>query len=263
MSVRGAPVSVPVDLLVPAWVALVAAVAWSRRPRRSRPPITALSVPAVRAGPLGRLGGALRRAVGAPDDLEAARALGGALVIAAVLAVVAPPLLPVPLLGAALAPPLGRRRRQRATAEAWADAVPDAVDLFALALGSGLTVPLALPVVAGRAPPPLGPALAQAGDRFGHGEPLADALGRVTGVGPPARPLVAILVAAHCDGAPVVEPLARLADELRTARRRAAEARARQVPVRMLFPLVCCTLPAFVLLTVVPPVVSALGDLQR
>lgn len=251
------------DLLVPAWVTLVAAAAWRRRPRPSRLPMAGLSGPTARRSPLGRLGGALRRVAGASEDPDAARVLGGALVAAAMLVVVAPALVPVPLLGAALAPRLGRRRRQRATVEAWADAVPDAVDLFALALGSGLTVPLALPVVAGRAPAPLGPALAQAGDRFGHGEPLADALGRVAGAGPPARPLVAILVAAHCDGVAVVEPLARLADELRTARRRAAEARARQVPVRMLFPLVCCTLPAFVLLTVVPPVVSALGDLQR
>jgi len=75
------------------------------------------------------------------------------------------------------------------------------------------------------------------------------------------RPLVTVLVAAHADGVPVADALARLADEQRTARRRAAEARARQVPIRMLFPLVGCTLPAFVLVTVVPPVVSALADL--
>ena len=45
---------------------------------------------------------------------------------------------------------------------------------------------------------------------------------------------------------------ARLAAEARLERRRAAEATARRVPVKLLFPLVLCTLPAFALLTVVP-----------
>jgi hypothetical protein len=79
---------------------------------------------------------------------------------------------------------------------------------------------------------------------------------------PASRPLVALLVAAHRDGAPVVEPLTRLAGDLRADRRRAVEARARQVPVRLLFPLVLCSLPAFVLLAIVPPVVAALTDLR-
>ena len=39
--------------------------------------------------------------------------------------------------------------------------------------------------------------------------------------------------------------------------RRRAEERARAVPVKLLFPLVCCTLPGFVLLAVVPAVLRA------
>ena len=144
-----------------------------------------------------------------------------------------------------------------------ADALPDAVDLVGMALASGLTVPAALHLVAPRLAAPIGPALVEADVRSRHGEPLDESLGRVVAAHPVAGPLLRLLVAAHRDGTPVAEPLARLADEQRLARRRLAEARARQVPVRLLFPLVCCTLPAFGLLTVVPPVIVALGDLRR
>ncbi len=41
--------------------------------------------------------------------------------------------------------------------------------------------------------------------------------------------------------------------------RRRAEARARTVPVRLLFPLVFCVLPAFVLLTVVPVLLDGIA----
>jgi len=58
------------------------------------------------------------------------------------------------------------------------------------------------------------------------------------------------------------DPLRRLAADLRAGARRRAETRARKVPVRLLFPLVGCTLPAFVLVTVVPPVLGALGSLD-
>jgi len=43
--------------------------------------------------------------------------------------------------------------------------------------------------------------------------------------------------------------------------RRAAEAHARRIPVRLLFPLVFLVLPAFVLLTVVPGLAAGLGRL--
>jgi hypothetical protein len=53
--------------------------------------------------------------------------------------------------------------------------------------------------------------------------------------------------------------LARLAVEERARLRRRAEAEARTVPVRLLFPLVFLVLPAFGLLTVVPTLVSSFG----
>jgi hypothetical protein len=50
--------------------------------------------------------------------------------------------------------------------------------------------------------------------------------------------------------------------EVRADRRRRAEEAARKVPVKLLFPLVTCTLPAFGLLTVAPLVASAVRSLR-
>ena len=69
------------------------------------------------------------------------------------------------------------------------------------------------------------------------------------------------LLASDRLGAPVGPVLARLAEEERTALRRRAEAHARRIPVRLLFPLVFLVLPAFVLLTVVPGLAAGLGRL--
>ena len=75
-------------------------------------------------------------------------------------------------------------------------------------------------------------------------------------------PLVAALLASERYGAPLLDGLARLAAELRSDRRRRAEEAARRVPVKLLFPLVFCTLPAFALLTVAPLLAGALGSLR-
>jgi tight adherence protein C len=54
--------------------------------------------------------------------------------------------------------------------------------------------------------------------------------------------------------------LARLSSEARADLRRRAEARARTVPVRLLFPLVFLVLPAFGLLTVAPVLLDGFGS---
>ena len=71
-----------------------------------------------------------------------------------------------------------------------------------------------------------------------------------------------VLLASSRLGLPVVETLRGLALEARASRRRDAEARARRLPVLLLFPVVCLTLPAFVLLTVAPLLLSGLGALH-
>ena len=80
--------------------------------------------------------------------------------------------------------------------------------------------------------------------------------------GEAVRPLVAALVASERYGAPLSAGLERLAGEVRRDRRRKAEEVARRIPVKLLFPLVGCTLPAFGLLTVAPLIAGALQALR-
>ncbi|MCU1496664.1 MAG: gspF, partial [Acidimicrobiales bacterium] len=152
----------------------------------------------------------------------------------------------------------GRRRRERAVART----VPDLVDLFVVAASAGHPVPSCLRAVADRAPPPLRAVVASARDRVAQGEGVAVALGEVAEVlGPHAGPLVDALVDSHRTGAPLVASLDRAAEAARDVRRRRAEERARRLPVTLLFPLVCCVLPAFGCLAVIPLLVASLRSL--
>jgi tight adherence protein C len=74
--------------------------------------------------------------------------------------------------------------------------------------------------------------------------------------------LATTLVGSLRDGSPAADGLDRLAVELRAERRRRAEEVARRVPIKLLFPLVACILPAFALLTVAPLLAGALDALR-
>lgn len=145
-----------------------------------------------------------------------------------------------------------RDRRRRAKGEA---GVADLVDLFAVAVGSGLNVRLAVEAVARRAPPgPLTDELGAVVRGVAAGRRLADRLEEAPDRSEveALRPLVAALVDAERYGSALGPSLDRLADEARRTRHRRAEEAARRIPVKLLFPLVTCVLPAFGLLTVAP-----------
>jgi pilus assembly protein TadC len=72
--------------------------------------------------------------------------------------------------------------------------------------------------------------------------------------------LVRALGRALDSGAPVATTVAAVADEQRRRRRWAAEAAARRAGVLAVAPLALCFLPAFVLLGVVPVVLSIAAD---
>jgi tight adherence protein C len=154
------------------------------------------------------------------------------------------------------------RRRSR-DASASAKELADVIDLFALAVASGLNLRLALGTVASRAPPawvdPLGAIVA----RVDRGVGLADALDQLPATtGEHAHPLVSVLVSSERYGTVLLPALERLAIEARFDRRRRAEEAARRVPVKLLFPLVLCILPAFGALTVAPLLAGAVGSLR-
>jgi Flp pilus assembly protein TadB len=198
--------------------------------------------------------------VGRPTPVEVA--VGGAVALALGLA-----LPPLALLGLGL--PLLRRRRlvhraTRARARAVAAGLPESVDLFLLCGGAGLSLPLAHPLVAERVPPPVGEALARAAIAADAGAVRADALlAELIPLGDRAAALAHVLVDHLRYGVPLVPALERLGLELRLDRRRRAEEEARRVPTRLLAPLLCCVLPAFGLLTVVPLLVATFRSLPR
>ncbi|MDP1804376.1 MAG: hypothetical protein Q8K72_04355, partial [Acidimicrobiales bacterium] len=138
-------------------------------------------------------------------------------------------------------------------ADAIARALPDTVDPLILASSAGLGLPLAHPLVAAHAPPPVGEALlaADAGARLG--QPRADALlSALEPLGERAYALGQVLGDHLRYGVALLPALERARFELGLDRRRRAELAARRVPVQLLGPLVACVLPAFGLLTVVP-----------
>jgi tight adherence protein C len=221
----------PVTALPLAWAALLLTGAWRARPPR-RP----------------------RRAEPARVRWDAPTQVG--LALAALLLPL--PLVPVLLTVAWLGPPLLARRARHRHEHDVARSLPEVVDLFHLAVGAGLNVTLAVVAVARRATGPLASELAGALAEVALGRRLADALSDVPGrAGECVRPLVTALVASDRYGAPLGDALARLAAEVRADRRRRAEEIARRVPVKLLFPLVCCVLPAFGLLTLAPLIAGA------
>lgn len=264
-------------LLLAAWMAVGLGLGWRHRPsparlRRlapaSQPATRAGEVPApslaARAGALTQsLGVAVLRRTGRPATPEAGRRLGAALVAGALALPVLPAaVVPVAVTVWALPGMAARRRASRRKAAVAAD-LPDVVDLLVLAVGAGLTVRLAVAAVARRSAGPLGAELARAGQEADLGRRLADALDDIPErAGDATRPLVAALIASERYGAPLGAGLERLAHEVRADRRRRAEEAARKVPVKLIFPLVSCTLPAFGLLTVAPLIVSAVRSLR-
>jgi tight adherence protein C len=154
---------------------------------------------------------------------------------------------------------IGTRRRARRTEAAVARELPVTVDLLAVAVGAGCTPFLAVDTAARWGPPALAVQLAEVRRACALGRGFDGALDDLATRIPQLRPLTDALLASDRFGAPVGDALLRLAAEQRTALRRRAEARARTVPVRLLFPLVFLVLPAFGLLTIVPAVFSGLG----
>ncbi|HEX3393728.1 MAG TPA: type II secretion system F family protein [Acidimicrobiales bacterium] len=212
---------------------------------------------------LERLGGWLLRVARRPPVPATARRLGTAVVAAAVLVPVFPLASPVAALVAWGLPGIWAGAVERRRLAALAADLPDVVDLLTLAVGAGLTVGLAVAHVARRGSGPLTAELRQVIEDVTLGRRLADALDDLpTRAGEAVRPLVGALVASERYGAPLVTSLERLADEVRRDRRRRAEEAARKVPVKLLFPLVACTLPAFGLLTVAPLIASAVRSLR-
>lgn len=133
-----------------------------------------------------------------------------------------------------------------------------AVDLLAIAARAGLEPGEALGTVAAMLPAAFDGALTRAVAPGGDA-PLARRLRReATTLGPP-HDVVAFVVADALDsGEAVAVTLDAVAAELRRRRRHEVEAAARRLPVVLLIPMVCCLLPATLLVTIVPALIAGL-----
>ena len=210
-----------------------------------------------------RFGAAIRRQARRPADPAADRRVGWACVAAVTLLAVAPPLSPLPAAWVAVAPAITARKASRAHEAAVVDQLPDVIDLLALTTSAGLTVAAAFDAIGTRPGGPVGAGIGAAIAHAARGGTTAEALALLSRTaGPAARPLVDVLAEHDRYGTPLRPALDRIAIEARLRRRRHAEEAARRLPVTLLFPLVLTTLPAFVLLTVIPLLAGSLGSLS-
>jgi Type II secretion system (T2SS), protein F len=153
----------------------------------------------------------------------------------------------------------GIHRLRRRQADALRSELPLILDLLQVAVSAGATPFRALELAVQWGPPTGGDVLGTALGSIRLGSALSEAL-ETTATGAPAlAPVAEVLVATDRLGAPAGPALTRLAHEVRSDLRRRAEARARTLPVKLLFPLVFLVLPAFGLLTVVPALLTALS----
>ncbi len=234
-----------------AWLAAVltaAAVVWAL------PPVVRVIEPGVPAAPTADRGWVLRwRAVWA--------ALAGVAVamfvsdVGGLVAGVAAAAVAWVLIGRT-EPTDSRRRRRLAERD-----LPGLVQLLAAALETGCGVAEALRLVCGACPGPAADGLAAVPPRLELGLP-PDLAWRPVLDDAQLAPLGRALVRASRSGASVSHEVVRLADELAAQSRATVEERARGVGVKAAVPLGLCLLPSFVLIGVVPLVVSLLQSLD-
>lgn len=157
---------------------------------------------------------------------------------------------------------LGSRSRRRK--EEMAAALPDVVDLLAVCSHAGLNISLSLRRVVERVSGPLGKEIRRVIEEIDLGVPRARALENLAvrcGL-PELEALVRVLLNSERFGTQIASSLESFSADVRGRLKRSAEEQARKAPVKILFPLVFLILPAFILLTVVPLLVSAFQSMD-
>lgn len=165
-------------------------------------------------------------------------------------------------LGATAITVLHPRRQRMRHRRHLAAITPDVVEMMVLVIHAGLSPAQAVLTARELVPAAARPGFDAAALRLERGHRLADALLALPEhLGPGGGALADAIGAADRYGLALPPILDRLADEARADRRRQAEADARTLSVRLSFPLVVCTLPAFVLLAIAPALLGALSTL--
>jgi Flp pilus assembly protein TadB len=196
-------------------------------------------------------------------EVVASKALLAAAAILAGSAIVGP-VLGVPAGAVAWrVPDLVLARLARRTSAAADREIPVLLDLLAVATSAGLPPQLAFRRAVEAATGPLADELRSVLDASDLGGRWRDEL-IVVGdrlALPDLQRLLGALARTDSLGSSLAEEIEHLASDVREVRRAAAAQRARTAPVKMLFPLVFLVLPAFLLLTVVPVLLTTVRSI--
>ena len=166
--------------------------------------------------------------------------------------------------GAWILPEFVLARRLATRREALSLVTPDLLDLMDAGVSAGLTPRSALERAVDGSPPTLRPILEAARERVALGDRWSSVLAEAAdreGIGA-LRRVATVLERSVRYGAPVEGALRALAGDARAERDGRLEERAGRAPVAMLFPLVFCILPAFVLSAVVPAALVAIRGVR-
>jgi tight adherence protein C len=212
-----------------------------------------------------RLAGLDRGGPGVAQLVGAAALLGGSVSIALLLAPwPAPGIAPIVSIVAVRAPRFVQGRTDRARRAAIDGELPQFLDALAAASTAGLSAPLGIRRAADVVRGPLRVELDQALRAVDLGARWRDelrSLAERSGL-PDLRRAVAVITRTETLGSSLASSTIELADRVRAGRRQRATERARTAPVKMLFPLVFLVLPAFLLLTVVPVLLTTLQSIR-
>jgi len=160
-------------------------------------------------------------------------------------------------------PRRSRRHRKRRVA-AWRGEIPQFLDLLAAGSTAGLSAEISFRQAASCLHGPLGLDLGDVMRSVDLGIPWREALAAfVERTGDPdLSRMASVLARTETLGVSLRDATRDLAGTVREARRAATLERARTAPVRMLFPLVFMILPAFLLLTVVPVLITTVRSIR-
>jgi tight adherence protein C len=153
-----------------------------------------------------------------------------------------------------LAPDIALTRRVDERQGAIRKALPDTMDLLTISVEAGLGFDAALSQVAQNVPGPLSEELSRMLQEVQLGVSRADAfrhLGQRSNVDE-MNAFVLAMIQADIFGVSISKVLRAQAKELRTKRRQYAERIAMQIPVKILFPMIFCVMPALFTVVVGP-----------
>lgn len=164
-----------------------------------------------------------------------------------------------------LLPFLSLRRAVTARRSAVWKGLPDACDLITLSVEAGLGLDSTLRLVAQKLKGPLADEVGQALREIQLGRPRQEALEAMSErVKVPAlATFVQSLVQTEQLGTSLGSVLRAQGISIRIQRRQRAQELVRKAPVKMVFPLVLCTIPAFFIITIGPVAVTVITELSN